>query len=333
MSAMTRREFVLAGGVACAALLARSARAASPDVQQAAPPVARRSVVHVTAGEPRGVAVRRLLALAGLRAGAAPVMVKANFVSDGPPPQTTHPEALAALLEGLHDAGGRRILLVERSGEGDTESNLRARGADRIARRVGARLVPLDRARGADWVHVPAAHWLSGGVKVARHALECPTVVTLSCLKTHAFGGVFTMSLKTSVGLACGLHMPELHTSVFSMRAMVAEIAAAYRPAWNIIDATEGFFDGGPLRGNVGHTGLLLASADRVALDAAGVALLKAYGPNRAIASRPVFAQDQIRFAAALGVGVQSADGIEIRAVDARAEAAAQRLRDALAAG
>ena len=64
-------------------------------------------------------------------------------------------------------------------------------------------------------------------------------------------------------------------------------------------------------KGNV-----FLASTDRVAIDAVGVAVLKTLGSNSAIMKRKIFDQRQIARAADLGIGVSSASEIEIISPD-----------------
>ena len=58
--------------------------------------------------------------------------------------------------------------------------------------------------------------------------------------------------------------------------------------------------------------GLLLASQDRIAIDAVGVALLKMYGAKGKVGAADVFEQDQLKRAAELGFGVKSTDEIQL---------------------
>jgi len=122
------------------------------------------------------------------------------------------------------------------------------------------------------------------GFDVARPVMDSNGIVTTCCLKTHAYGGVFTMALKLSVGMTRKRNMAELHTSFLSMRKMIAEINAAYRPALVLLDGIEAFTDdGGPARGTRKRADVLLAETDRIAIDAVGLAILKDLGSNRNI--------------------------------------------------
>ena len=174
-------------------------------------------------------------------------------------------------------------------------------------------------------------HWQKG-FYLTKVVLEADVVVQICCLKTHGYGGHFTMSLKNSVGLVAKNmarddhdYMRELHGSP-SQRLMVAEINAAYPVDFVIMDAAKAFIDGGPDRGTEVEPGLMLASKDRVALDAAGVALLREFG-NTSLPKQPVFELDQIRRAAELGVGVGSAAAMELVPLDDQGRRAAERIQ------
>lgn len=148
----------------------------------------------------------------------------------------------------------------------------------------------IDKLDKDGWVEIPSEgiHWLKG-FPIARIFLESERVVQVCWLKTHRFGGHFTMSLKNSVGLAAkrllgSLYecMVELHTSPFQ-RLMITEINRFYKVDLIIMDALKAFVKGGPERGETVEPGLILASRDRVAIDAAGVAILRLYGSTKEV--------------------------------------------------
>jgi uncharacterized protein (DUF362 family) len=114
---------------------------------------------------------------------------------------------------------------------------------------------------------------------------------------------------------------------------MIAEVNAAYTPALAVIDGVEAFTTGGPEAGTRVHAQVVLAGADRVALDAVGVALLRYYGTTRAVASGPIFEQEQIARAVELGLGVKEAAGIELITDDPDSRAYAEALQPILAGG
>ncbi|MCE5337385.1 MAG: DUF362 domain-containing protein [Methanomicrobiaceae archaeon] len=251
------------------------------------------------------------------------VAVKANFNSDDPFPATTHPDTLEGILGQVRDAGARTIRLGERSGMGETRAVLKNRGAVGIAARMGAEVVALDDLPPEGWEAVPpdGLHW-ERGFLIARLFREADAVVQTCCLKTHRFGGHVSLSLKNQVGAVAKRnpengynYMAELHASPHQRR-MIAEINQFFPCDITIMDATEGFSSGGPEKGGLIAPNVILASTDRVALDAAGIALLRSYGSTPEVMRGRIFAMDLIARAAELGIGVRSAQDLRLVALD-----------------
>jgi uncharacterized protein (DUF362 family) len=144
------------------------------------------------------------------------------------------------------------------------------------------------------------------------------------------------MSLKNSVGLVAkrvpGINydfMGELHSSPHQ-RLMIAEINKFYRTDLVVMDAIDGFTTGGPDRGKLIHPEVIIAGTDRVAVDAAGVALLRSYGTTDKVMEGRIFEQEQIARAADLGIGVASAADIRLFPLDKTAESVAGRIQEQL---
>jgi uncharacterized protein (DUF362 family) len=163
--------------------------------------------------------------------------------------------------------------------------------------------------------------------------LESEAVVQTCNLKTHRYGGHFTLSLKNSVGLAAkqiahaGYNfMNELHGSP-AQRTMIAEINRTYAPALVVLDGVEAFTNGGPDRGKVVRPEVVLASRDRVALDAVGVAILRLFGTTPEVSRGRVFEQEQIARAVELELGARGPQDVRILTDDAAGEAFAAQIR------
>ena len=161
---------------------------------------------------------------------------------------------------------------------------------------------------------------------------DADKVVQTCCLKTHRFGGHFTLSMKNSVGLVAkrvpgGMYdyMWELHSSPFQ-RQMIAEINQSYNLDFVLMDGIKAFVTGGPDQGKVVEPNLLLASHDRVAIDAVGVAILKLFGVKGKVGDSDVFEQDQLKRAAELDLGVKSAAEIHLTALDEESQKEADRI-------
>jgi len=248
------------------------------------------------------------------------VVLKANYNSADPFPASTHPDTLHILAREIMNRNPESLTLLERSGMGSTRRVLEGCGVYENLVPLGVNIVVLDELPASGWGHIPreGTHWRTGFFLPER-LLSSGTVVQTCCLKTHRFGGHFTLSLKNSVGLVAKTipgsphnYMNELHSSPFQ-RQMIAEINRAYPVDAVIMDALEGFVSGGPEEGERIAPGLLLGSRDRVAIDAAGVALLRSYGSTPEVMEGRIASHDQIARAAELGVG--SADPREIRLI------------------
>jgi uncharacterized protein (DUF362 family) len=268
------------------------------------------------------------------------LFLKPNFNSADVPPGSTHNDTLSALVRRLQAMGADRIIVGDRSGMDDTRSVMRHKGVFRMADELGFETVVFDELGADGWnmTQVPGSHWRRG-FAVARPVLEADGVVQTCCLKTHRYGGHFTLSLKNSVGLVAKWipgesynYMHELHTSPHQRR-MIAEINAAYRPDLILLDGVEAFVEGGPDRGKQVEAQVILAGTDRVAVDAVGVAILRYYGTTPAVSRGPVFRQEQIARAVELGLGVGSPEEIELLTDDPHSEAYAAEIREILMRG
>jgi uncharacterized protein (DUF362 family) len=111
---------------------------------------------------------------------------------------------------------------------------------------------------------------------------------------------------------------------------MIAEINAAYTPDLVVLDGVEALVRGGPDRGDQVQANVVLASKDRVALDAVGVAILRHFGTTPDVNEGAVFDQAQIARAAELGLGAQGPEEIEIVTEDEAGRAFADQIEEVL---
>ncbi|MDD5339113.1 MAG: DUF362 domain-containing protein [Dehalococcoidales bacterium] len=272
------------------------------------------------------------------------VVVKPNFNTADPAPGSTHYDTLHALISKLKEMGAGKITLAERSGPGpSTHDNMEKKGIFRMAKELDFDILDLQTMPEDGWVLVKPknSHWKDGFLfpKIYREA-EC--IVTTPCLKTHQFGGHFTLSLKLSVGMVPpGLgppgsgaypYMNELHSSPHQ-REMIAEINTAYKPDLIVLDGVEAFTEGGPHIGKRANANVMLGGTDRVAIDAVSVAILRQLGTTPEVSKGKVFDQDQIKRAVELGLGVKTADEIEIVTGDKDSEDYAEIIRGILGKG
>ncbi len=85
-----------------------------------------------------------------------------------------------------------------------------------------------------------------------------------------------------------------------------------------------------PESGDVIEPNLLLASKDRVAIDAVGIAILRIYGSTKNVMKGRIFELDQIRRAAELGVGVKSALDIRLTPLTDESREVADKIKRVL---
>lgn len=322
-----RRDFLKKAGLGFAALPALDLVRFGP----VSPATTRVAVVR-TSDRAQGVsAALRLLDLGAVRGRR--VVLKPNFNSADGGPASTHPDTLGRLVTELHERGARSILLGESSGPTNTRGVMEAKGVFDLAEELRFDVVDYDEIPDRDWIRFgPARTLWPDGFWLPRHVVDAEYVVSACCLKTHGFGGVFTMSLKLSVGLTPKPIRRDMHRSP-DMRRMIADLNAAYRPDLVVLDGVEAFTDGGPSTGELKRGDVVIAGHDRIAVDAVGLAVLKDLGSNDAITGRKIFEQEQISRAVERGLGVSGPAEIDLVGPDPASRSYIDRLRPILAQG
>jgi len=265
------------------------------------------------------------------------VLIKPNFNTADPTPGSTHNDTLLTLVEELWEMGAKSISLGERSYP-RTRTVMEQKGILSIMDENGVKVIDFDDLGDKDWVKFKpkGTHW-SDGFRIARPVLDTECLVSTCCLKTHQYGGIFTMSLKLHVGVVPTFrngynYMEELHSSPYQ-RKMIAEINEPFKPDLVVLDGIDAFVDGGPATGKSAKGNVFLASQDRVAIDAVGVAILKLLGSNDNIMKRKIFDQEQIARAVELGLGASSPSEIELVAADDSSQAYMDRVAEIVSEG
>ena len=186
-----------------------------------------------------------------------------------------------------------------------------------------------------------AEHW-PGGFEMAELLFAVDHVINVPVIKTH-FQAWFTMSMKAFVGMSHHRTRREFHTAfkgdngLFNQKAAggrrrlgpegrkkdieeaeplvnrVAELNLGFTPAINILDGTKSFVFGGPSHGDSVEPKLVVASRDRIAADATGVAVLKRYGTERRLQRFSVWENPFIRHGIKIGLGIDSRDKLQLK--------------------
>jgi uncharacterized protein (DUF362 family) len=296
------------------------------------------SEIHLFLTEDRVTGVKRILEAADTpQLASKTVLLKPNFNSSDPAPGSTHPDTLRTLLEFIQSQGATRILVGDRSGMGDTREVMVELGVYKLADEMNFEVIAFDELPEDQWERVTLqnSHWKKG-FAVPRILSEVDVIIQTCCLKTHKFGGHFTMSLKNAVGLVAKKipgdkhdYMRELHLSR-SQPEMIAEINTAYEPNLILLDGLQAFTRGGPAKGILVSPNVLLVGRDRIAIDAVGVAILRKYGTTRAVSKGSIFDHPQIARAVELGIGVGSPDQIRIITRDEQSKTFSEEILEIL---
>lgn len=244
------------------------------------------------------------------------VVIKPNFNSQYEFPATTHDDTIRTVTAQLKAAGAGIITLADSSGATTgsftpTATVIQAKGTMSLVADLGIEFKSFDDAD-VEWetFEFDGMSW-SGGLAIPKLMRSDRVKILLPCCKTHTLAD-YTFSLKLAAGLPPrsrrGL-ISDMHTSIHEK---VVDINKGFTPDLIIMDAMSCFIDQGPDSGTVRNPGLIVAATDRVALDAVGVAILKAAGSVSAPIRGKIFETPQIARAVAVGLGAKSPDAIEL---------------------
>ncbi|MEQ9486864.1 DUF362 domain-containing protein [Coleofasciculus sp. F4-SAH-05] len=265
------------------------------------------------------------------------VFLKPNYNTGDPAPAATDTQLLEALVQDLQKAGTKGITIGDRSGMANTRQAMEQKQVFQLADRYGLETIVFDEMDADQWQYISAegTHWQKG-FAFASPILDAGAIINTCCLKTHRFGGHFTLSLKNSVGMVAKYvpgdsfnYMQDLHSSPHQ-RVMIAEINQAYKPALILLDGVEAFVNGGPASGKKVKAGVMLAGTDRVAVDAVAIAILRSLGTTDAVSSGSIWELEQIKRAVELGLGASSAEQIELVTADSASQTMADQIRKLL---
>ena len=218
-----------------------------------------------------------LRALGGFGAFLSPeerVLVKPNLLkpADADSAVTTHPAVLRAVFRLLEEYGCSSVCFGDSPGH-DTGTHALERLGFRADEPVfGARLAPM-----LEEVHVEFPEGMTEKeFWFAREVTEADAIVSVCKMKTHAMMRI-TGAVKNLFGLLCGTrkareHMRFPNDGLFAR--MLVDIHRCVKPRLHIMDAVVAMEGNGPGAGTPRPMGLLLFSADPVALDAVFCALV-----------------------------------------------------------
>lgn len=233
------------------------------------------------------------------------VLLKPNFNTADPPPGSSDPAFVKAVIELLYEHGARKVVLGESSMlRLSTRKVMKKAGMLKKAEEAGAEVVIFNEGK---WKRVATGGSHLKYVSLPETALESKKLVYTCCMKTHRFAK-FTFSLKLAVGFMKPSERIQLHMR--DLEEKIAELNLVVHPHLIIMDCRKCFISGGPATGELRYPGLVLASGDRVALDVEALKTVAAFDGS-SLRNDP-WSYTQIRRAVELGLGVKNEQEYEV---------------------
>jgi len=259
-------------------------------------------------------AVRAAVSAAGdLRAVFPPgarVVLKPNIFAPYPAPATTDPRVVVAAAEIAREAGAGEVIVAEgrslstarfRSADNTTRACARASGMAAALDAAGIAFVALEEDEFVE-VELPQADLLHRA-NVARTILEADVVINLPVMKVHSLTLV-TLAIKNLHGIISDFDKACSHSyRDYHLPRKLTDLLLIKPPALNILDGLLAQEGDHAASGSPVEMGLILASADPVALDAAA-GYVMGFDPLEV---------DTTRIAAERGLGVADLRRIDIR--------------------
>lgn len=262
------------------------------------------------------------------------LFIKPNFNSEDETPGSTHNDTLKTLINKLREMESGKLTIGDRSGMGNTGDVFENKKIFAMGKDLKVETIVFDNLKKEDWEYInfDGSHWKQG-FYIPKSLKNAGGIIQTCCLKTHQYGGHFTLSLKNSVGIAAKRvpendynFMSELHGSP-NQRTMIAEINASYKPDLVVLDGVDAFTTGGPHSGKQVNSSVVLAGTDRIAIDAVGVAILRHFGTTDEVSKGKIFEQAQIARAVKLNLGISSPKQIEFVTDDAESAKYAREIQ------
>ncbi len=227
------------------------------------------------------------------------ILVKPNFNTADPPPASSDPHFVKAVIELLYQHGAGKVVLGESSMTSlSTREVLHQTGMLQAAEEAGAEMVIFDEGQ---WVTAEVGGRYLKKVALAKVGLEAEKIVYVCCLKTHRFAD-FTLSLKLAMGFVRQRDRARMH--LWRLSEKLAELNLAIAPDLIVMDGRRCFISGGPSSGELREPNLILASGDRIAMDVEALKVIQSY-PGHSLKKDP-WELTMIRRAVELGLGAAS---------------------------
>jgi len=224
------------------------------------------------------------------------VLLKPNFNTADPYPASTDLIFLQTIVDLVLASGAGEVIVADSCTLALKTKDVMAKlGVYALEKIPKVRVVNFDEGQ---WVKKNIDEEFLGCVQVPKILDEMDKLILLPCLKTH-FIAQYTGALKLAVGLMKPVERLALH--IGRVQEKVAELNKIIIPDVVIMDARKCFINRGPSEGPVREPNLILASTGRVAIDIAGVNIIKTFTGN-SLTEHEAENLAQIRRARQLGI-------------------------------
>jgi len=247
-------------------------------------------------------------------------LLRGNYVAAQPYPVTTAPEFVIAVSEELRGAGFLRTTLFDSHGTElipgvRPEKNLSKLGVLERVQEHGVDVIVRDFFDPDEFRFVRSPKWhISSPVGVHKLIHEAPVIISLPVVKRHGEAR-FTCALKMHFGSVSMADRMVIHKNgrrqdYFDER--LVHFADTTKPQLTIVDARSLLARRGPVLSGgaevVQGVNRLILSGDMAALDSYCAQLMARYDPTFSVD----MIKDQLRHAAALGLGSPDLDRVKV---------------------
>ncbi len=233
------------------------------------------------------------------------ILLKPNYNSADPPPASSEPDFVRAVIKLLYEHGAGKVILGESSMQGlTTRKVMEKTGTLEKVKETEVEVVFFDEGK---WVRVNTGGKYLKTVSLPERALQANKVVYLCNMKTH-FRADFSLSLKLGFGFVKGSQRLAFHLR--HLKEKLVDLNLVLHPNLIIMDGRKCFITGGPFHGEVREPNVIIASGDRVAIDVEAIKIIESF-PDAKLQDDP-WSYTQIRRAAQLGLGVRSENEYEV---------------------